>query len=216
MIERFGELIMRLPQGQPHIKVWFTLYSIHLQVQCYIQVMVPAGAINKIKCWKLCVAGVITNYEITWLDRGKIVCEPNYRLPAAIHPTSSTAIYGRSLYEAEEDMNTLEQALVKQLTAIPNVLWWHRNIARHGFAINGYFNHYPDIMIMTQSGKIILAETKGEHLKNDDSQEKIELGAAWRNAAGNQYRYYMVFRDEENLPHGAVSMGQFVETVEAL
>ena len=152
----------------------------------------------------------------TWLDRGKIVCEPSYRLPAAIHPTSSTAIYGKSLYEAEEDMNALEQDLVKQLTAIPNVLWWHRNIARHGFAINGYFNHYPDIMIMTQSGKIILAETKGEHLKNDDSQEKIELGAAWRNAAGNQYRYYMVFRDEENLPHGAVSMGQFVETVEAL
>ena len=152
----------------------------------------------------------------TWLDRGKIVCEPHYCLPSAIHPTSSTAIYGKSLYEAEEDMNALVQDLVKRLTAIPNVLWWHRNIARHGFAINGYFNHYPDIMIMTQSGKIILAETKGEHLKNDDSQEKIELGAAWRNAAGNQYRYYMVFRDEENLPHGAVSMGQFVETVEAL
>ena len=152
----------------------------------------------------------------TWLDRGKIVCEPHYCLPSAIHPTSSTAIYGRSLYEAEEDMNTLEQALVKQLTAIPNVLWWHRNIARHGFAINGYFNHYPDIMIMTKSGKIILAETKGEHLKNDDSQEKIELGAAWRNTAGNRYRYYMVFQDEENLPHGAVSMGQFLETVKAL
>ena len=113
-------------------------------------------------------------------------------------------------------MNALEQDLVKRLTAIPNVLWWHRNIARHGFAINGYFNHYPDIMIMIKSGKIILAETKGEHLKNDDSREKIELGAAWRNAAGNRYRYYMVFRDEENLPHGAVSMGQFLETVEAL
>ena len=53
-------------------------------------------------------------------------------------------------------------------------------------------------------------------MKNDDSQEKIELGAAWRNAAGNQYRYYMVFQDEENPPHGAVSMGQFLETVEAL
>ena len=57
---------------------------------------------------------------------------------------------------------------------------------------------------------------KGGHLKNDDSREKIELGAAWRNAAGNQYRYYMVFQDEENLPHGAVSMGQFVETIKAL
>ena len=57
-------------------------------------------------------------------------------------------------------MNALEQDLVKRLTAIPNVLWWHRNIARHGFAINGYFNHYPDIMIMTQSGKIDLILTK--------------------------------------------------------
>ena len=137
-------------------------------------------------------------------------------LATVTEKAGGTVIYGRSLYEAEEDMNALEQDLVKRLTAIPNVLWWHRNIARHGFAINGYFNHYPDIMIMTKSGKIILAETKGEHLKNDDSQEKIELGAAWRNAAGNQYRYYMVFQNEENLPHGAVSMGQFVETVKAL
>ena len=152
----------------------------------------------------------------TWLDRGRIVCEPYYRLPSVIHPTSSTAIYGRSLYEAEESMNALEQDLVKRLTAIPNVMWWHRNIVRHGFAINGYFNHYPDIMVMTQSGKIIFAETKGEHLINDDSREKIELGTAWRNAAGNRYRYYMVFQDEVNLPHGAVSMGQFIETVKSL
>ena len=69
--------------------------------------------------------------------------------------------------------------------------------------------------------------TKGRHmeklfekqryaLENNSSYEKNEIDAAWRNAAGNQYRYYMVFRDEENLPHGAVSMGQFLETVEAL
>ena len=89
-------------------------------------------------------------------------------------------------------------------------------MARRGFCINGYINHYPDIMIMTNSGKIILAETKGEHLKNDDSREKIDLGAAWRQAAGNQYRYYMVFQDEENLPHGAVSMRGFVETIKKL
>ena len=58
----------------------------------------------------------------------------------------------------------------------PNVRWWHRNIARQGFAINGFIKHYPDILIMTQSGKLICAETKGEHLKNDDSREKIALG----------------------------------------
>ena len=152
----------------------------------------------------------------TWLDRGRIICEPYYVLPSAIHPTNSTALFGKSLYEAEDSMNTLEQDLVKELTSIPNVLWWHRNIARHGFAINGYLNHYPDIMLMTQNGKIILVETKGDHLKNDDSLEKIELGTAWRNAAGNHYRYYMVFRENENLPHGALSIKQFIDTVKAL
>lgn len=151
-----------------------------------------------------------------WLDTERIVCQPSYHLPMVIHPMNSTDMIGGSLYQAEEDMNQLEQDLVMELTALPNIRWWHRNMARRGFCINGYINHYPDIMIMTNSGKIILAETKGEHLKNDDSREKIDLGAAWRNAAGSQYRYYMVFRDEENLPHGAVSMRGFVETIRAL
>ena len=69
---------------------------------------------------------------------------------------------------------------------------------------------------MTHSGRIILVEPKGEHLKNDDSREKIELGRAWKNAAGSQYRYYMVFRDGDNLLPGAVSMSQFVELVKEL
>ncbi len=151
-----------------------------------------------------------------WLETEHIVCHPYYHLPLAIHPTSSTDMIGGSLYQAEEDMNQLEQDLVMELTALPNIRWWHRNIARHGFCINGYINHYPDIMIMTQSGKIIFAETKGGHLANDDSREKIELGRAWRTAAGNQYRYYMVFRDGDNLLPGAVSMSQFIDTIKSL
>lgn len=151
-----------------------------------------------------------------WLDTEQIVCQPSFRLPMVIHPVSSTDMFGGSLYQAEEDMNGLEQDLVMELTGLSNIRWWHRNIARHGFAINGYINHYPDIMIMTNSDKIIFAETKGEHLKNDDSRDKIELGKAWRNAAGNQYRYYMVFRDEDNILPGAVSLKQFIETVKLL
>lgn len=89
-------------------------------------------------------------------------------------------------------------------------------MSRHGFCINGFINHYPDFILKTNSGKVILAETKGEHLKNDDSCEKIELGEAWRYAAGNQYRYYMVFRDEDNLPKGAVSMRQFIDLIKQL
>lgn len=151
-----------------------------------------------------------------WLETEQIICHPSFHLPMAIHPMESTDMFGGSLYQAEENMNGLEQDLVMELTALPNIRWWHRNIARHGFAINGYIKHYPDIMIMTKSGKIIFVETKGEHLKNDDSRDKIALGQAWRNAAGNQYRYYMVFRDEDNLLPGAVSLKQFIETVKAL
>ena len=152
-----------------------------------------------------------------WLETDRIICKPAFRLPASIHPVSHTDIYARSLYAAEDDdMNKLEQKLVVELTALPNVRWWHRNIARQGFAINGFIKHYPDILIMTQSGKLICAETKGDHLKNDDSREKIALGAAWRMAAGSNYRYYMVFENEENLLPGAVSMSQFIDTVKAL
>ena len=152
-----------------------------------------------------------------WLDTNRIICKPSYHLPMYIHPTTSTNIYGGSLYQAEEgNMDRLESALVRELTALPNVKWWHRNISRQGFCINGFINHYPDFIVMTQSGNIILVEPKGEHLKNNDSREKIELGKAWQSAAGNQYHYYMVFRDDDYLLPGAVSMSQFVELVKEL
>lgn len=152
-----------------------------------------------------------------WLSTERIVCLPYYRLPDTIHPATHTDIYAKSLYQAEDgDMNKLEQKLIMELTALPNVRWWHRNISRQSFCINGYINHYPDILIMTEKGKVILAETKGEHLKNDDSREKIDLGAMWSGHAGNQYRYFMVFEKDADLPKGAVSMSKFVEIVAAL
>ena len=152
-----------------------------------------------------------------WLETEQIVCQPSFKLPSAIHPMTSTDMIGGSLYTAEEgDMNKLEMDLTMELTAMPNVRWWHRNIARHGFCINGFINHYPDIMVMTNSGKIIFIETKGEHLKNDDSREKIALGKAWQNAAGSKYRYYMVFKDGENLLPGAVGVSQFLDLLKVL
>ena len=156
------------------------------------------------------------NFE-RWMETERIVCKPYFRLRPSIHPATYTDIYARSLYAAEDgDMNKLEQKLIVELTALPNVRWWHRNIARQGFAINGFIKHYPDILIMTQSGKLICAETKGEHLKNDDSREKIALGQAWRNHAGTLFRHYMVFMDDNDLPTGAVSMSKFLEITKAL
>ena len=144
------------------------------------------------------------------LETGEIVCRESYQLPATIHPASSISTIGKSLYSAEEDMNGLERDLVMELTALPNVRWWHRNIARHGFCINGFINHYPDIMIMTERGTVVLAETKGQHLKNDDSRQKVRMGRAWEKAAGQRYRYYMVYRDVGETSDGVKDINGFL------
>ena len=45
-------------------------------------------------------------------------------------------------------------------------------MARKGFAINGAVNAYPDLMVRTESGKLLLIETKGDQLENSESREK--------------------------------------------
>ena len=62
--------------------------------------------------------------------------------------------------------------------------------------------------------KVILVVSFGTSY--DDSREKIALGQAWRTAAGKDFRYYMVFENEENLLPGAVSMSQFIDTIKEL
>lgn len=151
-----------------------------------------------------------------WLETGTISCREHYQMPLSIHPLKSTSMIGGSLYAAEEEMNGLERDLIMNLTAIPSVRWWHRNIARHEFRINGFINHYPDVMIMTEKGHIIFAETKGEHLKNPDTQQKLKLGRTWQQKAGEKYRYYMVFRETDTEAEGAVSMSHFLEILKQL
>lgn len=71
-------------------------------------------------------------------------------------------------------------------------------------------------MITTHGGKIIRAEIKGEHLKNDDCKEKIELGKVGSSHTGSWFRYYMVFQKGNGLSKDAVSMSRFAEIVVAL
>lgn len=102
-----------------------------------------------------------------WLVTDKIVCQPAYQLPEVIRTNDANDMYTKTLYEAEGKMNGFEERFALRLSSQDNVLWWHRNPERgDGFCINGYINHYPDFIIMLKSGKIVLAETKGEMLKN--------------------------------------------------
>ena len=152
----------------------------------------------------------------TWLEQDKISCLPNYALPAVISPTAFTSMVPKSLYTAEEDMNEYEFKVVWALSALGNVKWWHRNISRLGFQINGPVHAYPDIIVMLHSGKILMVETKGDHLDNDESKEKAKIGDQWAKLAGKQYKYYMVFETKQPDYPGAYSMERFMEIVKGL
>lgn len=152
----------------------------------------------------------------TWLEQDKISCLPNYALPAVISPTAFTSMVPKSLYTAEEDMNEYEFKVVWALSALGNVKWWHRNISRLGFQINGPVHAYPDIIVLLNSGKVLMVETKGDHLDNDESKEKAKIGDQWAKLAGKQYKYYMVFETKQPDYPGAYSLERFMEIVKGL
>lgn len=152
-----------------------------------------------------------------WLEQGKVVCRPNYVLPSSISPTTATTIIPKSLYSGEEgNMNEYERKVVWALSSMEQIKWWHRNISRQGFQINGSTHAYPDIIAMTVSGKILMIETKGDHLDNDESKEKARIGARWASLAGNDYRYYMVFQTKQPDYPGAVSYDRFMEILKGM
>ena len=152
-----------------------------------------------------------------WVEQDKISCQPSYKLPKEISPTETIASIPKSLYNEEEKFDTeYERKVVMELSSLNNIKWWHRNMARKGFAINGAVNAYPDLMVRTESGKLLLIETKGDQLENSESREKAETGAKWAEMAGRMYKYYMVFETKNPGYNGAYSYEEFMRIVKEL
>lgn len=133
---------------------------------------------------------------VKWIDSDKIYLKDSYCLPNHITPSSSTDSITKSLYVAEQEMNNLETEFITEVASLGNVKFWHKIIERKGFFINGYQNHYPDFLIVTNKGNRIIVETKGGHLDNSDSKRKLKLGRLWANKAGKGYGYFMVFKEK--------------------
>lgn len=151
-----------------------------------------------------------------WLETGEVFIQPSWKFPASIVPGQEGPMITRSLYEREGSLNNFEHRVIVRIANLENIVFWHRNLERgKGFAINGFkSNHYPDFILLTRSGNLVLLETKGDHLDNSNSAAKIRLGAAWSTHAGQQFKYFMVF--EKNNLEGAYTLEQFMSLVEAL
>lgn len=153
------------------------------------------------------------------IEMNKIVCreENAYVFPKVITPSYGFDKLEKSLYTAEiDDMNNFEFKLIGSIAELDNVVWWHRIIDRKGFRLNGFINHYPDFVIRTQSGNIVLVEAKGEQLKNDDSKAKLQLGKKWDMMCGEKFKYYMVFEHKDMEIQGSYTMDRFIEIIKNL
>lgn len=133
------------------------------------------------------------------------------RVVAGLTTAESISSIPKSLYEAEkDDMNNFERQLLDAMVEQENVIWWHRIIERKDMRINAFINHYPDFMVKTKSGKVLLIEAKGDYLDGDDSKAKLKLGRHWQEKAGKNYKYFMVFNKKAIQADGAYTMDRFI------
>lgn len=147
---------------------------------------------------------------------GKVVTKPTWQFADAIVPGMLGGSISNSLYEREGSMNNFETTVITDIASLPNVVFWHRNLGRgKGFAINGFkSNHYPDFIVLTKSGNIILLETKGDDRDNPDSSSKRRLGNKWADLAGKEYHYFMVY--DKISPEGAFNRTKAKELIAKL
>lgn len=145
------------------------------------------------------------------LDQDKIELKPTYEIPEKLNLSTVGKPLPKTLHECEENVNGFEEEVINVVANMENVEFWTRNREKKDFCINGFINHYPDFIIKTKKGKIILLETKGDHL---DAEKKIKLGNLWASKAGNQFRYCLVYR-ERRVEH-AYTKDEFLELIRAL
>jgi len=152
---------------------------------------------------------------LQWLNTGRIILDSNYTFLDTIALTKGELVgIDKGLYVAEETVNDFEYDVISAIADNPNVLFWHRNREKKEFCINGFINHYPDFIVSMRSGNIILVETKGDHLVNEDSKNKIWLGNKWADLAGKRYYYFMVFQTKE--VEGAITVKQLLQYLNEL
>lgn len=145
------------------------------------------------------------------LDTDQIIIKQVYSIPNKITLKSPLQGITKMLHTKEESVNGFEAEVINDVANLDSVEWWTRNVEMRGFYINGFINHYPDFIIKTKKGKIVLFETKGDHL---EAEKKIRLGNLWANKAGNDYRYCLVYKDRK--VERAYTKSEFIDMMKSL
>ena len=78
------------------------------------------------------------------------------------------------------ELNGDERGVAVHLDGAATVEWWHRNVARENYFLQGWKRGriYPDFIFAlddSTEGRIVVLETKGDHLQNPDTEYKREV-----------------------------------------
>ncbi len=121
-------------------------------------------------------------------------------------------------YVPEEQLNELEKAVALYLDDQEKLLWWYRNLSRIDYSIQGWKKNkiYPDFIAAkvkdgskNMYGSVHVLETKGIHLKNEDTEYKQnvfklcnDLGTSkpwaelFKDFADQDFTFNVIFEDE--------------------
>jgi type III restriction enzyme len=92
----------------------------------------------------------------------------------------------RSLFDfvPDEEFNEMEKSVAIYLDEQEKLLWWYRNLSKQDYYVQGWKKHkiYPDFIFADTDekkqedyNKIYIVETKGLHLKNEDTDYKKNI-----------------------------------------
>lgn len=142
------------------------------------------------------------------------MCKAHFQFPEYISPMAYTSDMAKGLYVKEyNNFDNLERDVIIEIASQENVLWWHRNPERkkkESFIINGFFKHYPDFIVMTESGNVIVIETKGNIYK-DSAKDRLKLGKQWEASTPERFSYFMLF-DKDPI-EGALTWYEFINNI---
>jgi len=150
------------------------------------------------------------------MDTGEVTLQEAWSLPEKITLPTKSPHLSKMLYTEEDFLNNFEYDFIKTVASLPNVVWWHKNLSRQpGFCMNGFIPHYPDFIVKLESGKVLLIETKGDHLANPASAAKVKQGDYFeRLDKTGRYKYFMTYQHQG--VEGAVAVNKLVELMKRM
>jgi len=122
------------------------------------------------------------------------------------------AALNRSLFSPvyRSELNGEEQNVAVHLDGDAAVKWWHRNVAKANYGLQGWKRGriYPDFIFATGgnagAGRVVVMETKGDHLQNPDTDYKRSV----MNFLSQNFAW------DQAVPAGQLQIAMTGETVE--